>query len=251
MKEYSFIIWEAKYTVKDEDELSLIFDLLSWDAEISSILHWNVIMELDDALLDLIKTHKWLIKSLKFLNEKNSFLLLVKIGDRLLDIVWNSENLWEILARIPEEENKIRLLRQSRSTWLRKLISEPRDLSNILEWIYWNSEYEFLEIIWFDYIKNLFTYTKEIYYSLHYLNNQNKNILIDEIWIENILKMINTWKDLLFIIKWSTVEKSQEILNNYSRNDIKDFFKYDKDFHYFLSKLSNKKEKLFLDYLWL
>lgn len=251
MNEFSFIIWENSFTVKDEDELALIFELLGWDQDVSGILHWNVIMELDEHLLEIIKTHKWLIKSLKPLNEKNWFLLLVKIWDRLVDIVWNSENLWEILWRIPEEENKIRLLKQSRSSWLKKLITTPKDIWNILEWVYDSAELGFLEILWFDYIKELFVYTKEIYNALHYLKNDNKDILIDNIWIDKIVSMITTWKDLLFILKWVTIEKATIILNSFSKKEIKTIFKSNKDFHYFLSKLSDKKEKLFLNYLWL
>ncbi|MDD2487097.1 MAG: hypothetical protein PHS92_01910 [Candidatus Gracilibacteria bacterium] len=249
MKDFSFIIGDKNYTVKDEDELALIFELLAGDKDVSDVLHWNVIMELDEFLLEIINTHKGLIKSLKSLNEKNGFLLLVKIGDKLVDIVGNSENLGEILGRIPEEENKIRLLKQSRSSGLKKLISNPKDVSNILEWLYDSAELEFLEILGLDYIKGLFTYTKEIYASLHYLKNDNKDIFIDNIGIDNIYKMITTWKDLLFILKGVTLEKSKEILNRFSRKDIKDLFKYDRDFHYFLSKLSEKKEKVFLNYL--
>jgi|GEM_PF-6156516 len=50
-------------------------------------------MELDDSLLFLIKTYKGLLRCLKSLDEKNSFLLLIKIGDNLSKVIQNSEEL--------------------------------------------------------------------------------------------------------------------------------------------------------------
>lgn len=251
MKEFSFIIWDKKYTVKDEDELALIFELLSWDGETSGIIHWNVIMELDENLINIINTYKWLIKSLKLLNERNSFLLLVNIWDSLSKIIQNSEQLWEILARIPEEENKIRVIKQLRAVWLKKLIREPKDLCNILEWMYWPSEIELLNIACFDHVKNFFSYPKEIYDVLHYLNNENKDILINYIWMKNILEKIKNRKDLLLILKWVSIEKANEFLSFFSRQELKDLFANNEDFTYFLSKLSDKKEEAFLNHLWL
>lgn len=251
MKEYSFIIWDNKYTVKDENELALIFELLSWNDEVSWMTHWNVIMELDENLLNIVKTYKWLIKSLKLLNERNSFLLLVNIWDSLNKIIQNSEQLWEILARIPEEENKIRIIKQLRQTGLKKLILEPRDLSNVLEWLYGQSEIELLNIACFDHVKNFFNYPKEIYDVLHYLNNENKDTLINNIWLKTILEKIKSRKDLLLILKWFSMEKASELLSFFSRQEIKDLFTNNWEFTYFLSKLSDRKEDLFLKHLWI
>lgn len=248
-QEYSFIIGDNTYTVRDERELALIFEVLSGDGNISWLIHWNVIMELDENLLFLIKTYKWLLRCLKSLDEKNSFLLLIKIGDILGKVIQDSEQLWEILARIPEEENKIRILKQIRAIWLKKLISGPRDLSNILEWIYNDSQKKFFEIVGHEYIKNLFTYPKEIYSVLHYLGNENKDILIEIIGKENIIAQIKTWKDLLFILKWVPTEQARQILASFSRGDIKNLFLSDVDFIYFLKKLSERKTRVFLQHL--
>lgn len=251
MKEYNFIIWDKKFTIKNEEELVLIFEVLSWDINVSSLLHWNVIMELNENLLDIIKTYKWLLKCLKILNEKNSFLLLIKIWDSLNSIIKNSEELWEILARIPNEKNKLRIIKQIRPSWLKRLITVPKDLSNILEWIYDSSEEELLNILWYEYIQNLFSYPREINYALHYLNNDNKNLLINIIWKKNIVRKIKTSEDLLLIIKWVTKEKANEILKSFSRQEIKNLFLNDSDFVSFIKKLSERKEKIFLNHLWI
>lgn len=250
--EIKFILWEKSYTVKDENELSLIFSLLTWeDQDLTSILHWNMIMELDEKLIIIIKTYKWLINCLKYLNEKNSFLLLVKISDILSTIIQDSSELWELLAKISEENNKLRLIRQIRNRWLSKLIISSKDLLNIVEWVYWNAERETLNILWPEIIKELFIYPQDIYNVLHYLNNDNKDYLMDMIWLNEISKKIKSRQDFLLLIKWMSYIKVDQFLSLYSRHQIKKFFINDKEFHYFLMKLSDKKEEVFLEYLWI
>ncbi len=249
MQEYSFSIWNKTYTVKDENELALIFEVLSWESSMSSILHWNIIMELDEDLMKIITSYKWLLSCLKILDEKNSFLLLIKIGDILVDIVQKSEQLWEILSRISQEENKLRILKQIRALWLKKLIFNSKDLCNILECVYNWTEKEVLTMIGNNYIKELFIYPKEIYEVLHYLNNKNKDFFIDSITLDIVKSKIITFEDLLIILKWVTLEKAILLLKMYSKKQIKDLFKNDDEFSYFIHKLSDKKEKIFLEYL--
>jgi len=248
-QEYSFVIGDNTYTVRDESELALIFEVLSGGEDISWLIHWNVIMELDDSLLFLIKTYKGLLRCLKSLDEKNSFLLLIKIGDNLSKVIQNSEELWVILARIPEEENKVRILKQIRAVWLKKIVSWPKDLSNIFEWIYDDSQRKFFEIIGHEYTRSLFTYPKEIYNVLHYLSNENKDILIEIIGRKNIIAHIKTWKDLLFILKWVPTTQAWKILTSFSRQEIKNMFLSNADFTYFIKKLSERKTKVFLQHL--
>lgn len=249
--EYKFILWEISYTVKDSNELWLIFEMLAWDKEISPILHWNIIMELDENLINIIKSYKWLINCLKYLNEKNSFLLLVKISDELPNIVQDARELGEILARIYEENNKLRLIRQMRNKWLTRLITSSQDLLNIMEWVYDCAEKETLEILWPETIRWLFIYPQDIYNVLHYLNKENKDYLIELIWLNEISKKIKSWQDFLLLLKWMSYIKVKQFLSLYSRHQIKDFFKNDREFKYFLMKLSDKKEELFLEYLWI
>lgn len=251
--DHSFIIWDKSYTVKDENELSLIFELLwKWDSDVTSVLHWNVIMELDDVeLMKIIKTNRWLLSCLKHLNEKNYFLLLVKVWDKLSEIVKNSMQLGEILAKIAEENNKLRLIKQIRTKWLARLILTSEDLINILEWVYNEAERETLNTLWEENIRKLFIYPKDIYSVLHYLNSDNKDYLINMIWLNDINKKISSWTDFMFMIKWMSYQKLWQFLQLYTRRQIKDMFSTDEEFRSFLFKLSDKKEKMILEYLWI
>lgn len=251
IKEHQFIIWDRPFSVHDENELALIFSTLKWEEEVTSIIHWNIIMELDEELLTIIKTHRWLIACLKALNEKNSFLLLVKISDILSNIFNNSLELWEILARLREEWDKIRLLKQMRNRWLSRLINSSEDLLNILEWVYDWAERETLDILWAETIRELFVYPSDIYNVLHYLENENKDYLIDLIWLFEISKKVKWWEDLLTIIKWISYNKVKPFLSLYNRRQIKEMFKSDEEFKTFFKKLSTWKEKIVLEYLWI
>ncbi len=207
-------------------------------------------MQLDSDLIKIIKTYKGLLKLLKVLNKKNYILLLLKIWDAIHNIIWNSKYLWEILARIPEEENKIVLLKRLRLKWLKLFIRDANDLKNIFEFVYGEAESELLEILWEEFIKETFTKTNEIIMTLHYLNNENKDRLIKMLDINNIFKKIKTYKDLLVMFKWLTMEQAEKLLNLYKKEDLVKFFLNDEEFHYFLLRLPYDKEKMFLNYLW-
>jgi hypothetical protein len=57
MKEYSFILSSKTYKIKDENDLELIFRLFA-NSKISSVIHWNIIMEVDNDLEKIITTYK-------------------------------------------------------------------------------------------------------------------------------------------------------------------------------------------------
>jgi hypothetical protein len=75
--------------------------------------------------------------------------------------------------------------------------------------------------------------------------------LINNIWLKTILEKIKSRKDLLLILKWFSMEKASELLSFFSRQEIKDLFTNNWEFTYFLSKLSDRKEDLFLKHLWI
>jgi hypothetical protein len=87
---FSFIYSEEKFFVRDEQELALIFELLK-DSQDADILHWNIIMSLDEQLLQMIVSYTGLLACLQFLSNKNRFLFFVKLGDILSRILSKSE----------------------------------------------------------------------------------------------------------------------------------------------------------------
>lgn len=250
MKQYSFILSDKTYTIKDENDLELIFKLFS-TSKLSSIIHWNIIMEVDNDLEKIVTSYRWLLKCLRYLNEKNTSLFLFKIWDLLLNIITKSTQLWNILAKIPEESNKIKLLSILRTKWLSFLLKDASDLWNILEWLYWDTQRQFLDILWHDLIKKIFLSTNEIIIILYYLNEENKDYLMDIIWLEWVKNKVKTRDNFLVMFKWLSIKKSKIFLKKFSREEIYHFFSWEEDFYRFMLKLPENKEKLFLNYLWL
>ncbi|MDD4152053.1 MAG: hypothetical protein PHR68_05545 [Candidatus Gracilibacteria bacterium] len=249
MENYSFKILGKKHNFRNENELSQILSILGGDDNISDLIHWNIIMQLDDKLLKIIKTYKGLLKILKPLSKKNYMLLLLKIGDNLPNIVGKSKYLGEILARIPEETNKIILIKRLRLKGLRLFIRDAYDLKNLFEFVYDKAETELLDTLGEEFIKETFTRTNEIIITLHYLNTENKDRLINMLGLQNVYKKIKTYKDLLVMYKGLSLEKSKELLKLYKREELVKLFINDEEFHYFLLRLPHDKEKIFLNYL--
>lgn len=249
MKQYNFIISDKKYSIFWENELISLFKLFSSNSKVSSVVHWNILMELDSDLESIITSYQGLLNCLKYLNEKNSFLLLVKLWDILINLINNSVELAEILSRIPEESNKMKLLGILRIKWLTKILFDARDLWNIFEWLYWKSQREFIDLLWKDFVKELFMSTNEIIMTLHYLNNENKDYLMDILGLDWTKNKIKTSSNFLVMFKWLTLKKSRELLKKFEKNEILDLFKTEDEFYNFLLRLPKDKEKLFLDYL--
>jgi len=249
MKEYGFVISDKKYFVKNEKDLELIFKLFFNNSKISSVIAWNILMEIDSDLEKIIVSYKGLLNCLKYLNEKNSFLLLVKIWDILINLIDDSMQLAEILSRIPEESNKMRLLNILRVKWLTKILFDAWDLWNIVEWLYEKSERDFIDLLWKEFIKKIFLSTNEIIIILHYINDENKDYLMDIIGLDWAKNKIKTNKNLLAMFSWLTIKKAKELLKKYTRKEILDFFKNDDEFYNFLLRLPKEKEQIFLKFL--
>jgi hypothetical protein len=250
MLNFKIKIVDKEYTIKDENELSLIFSLIWKEKETNKKILYNVIMQLDNELENIIITYKWLINCLKVLDDDNSFLLLIKLWDVLPTILKSSSHLWEILARIPLEKNKIRLLKSMRLKWLSSIINSTRDLWNIFEWIYedWNNEV--IDILGEDFIRKIFLSTYEIIIVLHYLSDKTNDRLIDILWLENIYKKIKTKENLLVLFSALTDNKAIELLNFFTRKEIKEMFNNQEEYYNFLLRLPYRKEKIFLNYLY-
>lgn len=250
MLNFKIKIVDKEYTIKDENELSLIFSLIWKEKETNKKILYNVIMQLDNELENIIITYKWLINCLKVLDDDNSFLLLIKLWDVLPKILKSSSHLWEILARIPLEKNKIRLLKSMRLKWLSSIINSTRDLWNIFEWIYedWNNEV--IDILGEDFIRKIFLSTYEIIIVLHYLSDKTNDRLIDILWLENIYKKIKTKENLLVLFSALTDNKAIELLNFFTKKEIKEMFNNQEEYYNFLLRLPYRKEKIFLNYLY-
>lgn len=249
-KQYSFILSNHTFTVSNEYDLIALLKIFSKNTKTSSIIHWNILMELDSDLESIITSYQWLMECLKYLNQKNGYLLLIKLWDVLIHIIQNSKNLWEIISSISEEENKIKLLKELRTKGLKKIFTTMNDIINVLQWIYFEqSQKEFLDLIGKDFFKNLF-FTSKSLYILYYLHPENKNYMIDMIGMKHIKKTIKTHEDFLIVFQSLTENRAKTFLKLFSKEEIVHLFPSEEQWSMFLLQLSQKKEKIFLHYLY-
>lgn len=206
-------------------------------------------MEIDADLGEIITSYHWLLSCLRYLNEKNALLFLFKLWDFLLPLINSSEELWEILSRIPDEKNKIKLLSILRLRWFTRLLYDARDLWNIFEWLYEDSQKEFIDLLWKDFVKKIFSSTHEIIMTLYYLSDENKDYLMSIIWMEKSKQKIKTSENLLIMYKWLTSKNAKKLLKKFTKDEILNLFRNENEFYQFLLRLPIEKEKIFLDYL--
>lgn len=249
MKQYQFIISDRTFEVENENELSTLLELFAGNSAVCWAIHWNILMEMDKDLEKIVVSYQWLLKCLKYLNEKNSFLLLVKLGDVLGDFINNSFQLAEILSKIPDESNKIRLLKVLRTRWLSKIIFDAKDLANIFEWLYNDSQRHFINLLGREFVREIFFSTNEIIMTLYYLNNENKDYLIEILWLGELKYKIKTANNLLVLFQWLTDKNARKFLLRFSKQEILTLFKTQDQWYHFLLRLSKQKEKIFLYYM--
>ena len=245
---YSFILGDKTYFIRDENELALTFELLE-TVENRETLQWNVIMALDEQLLEIIKTYKGLFLCMKHLGFRHRFLLLVKIGDILPHVLEKSEYLGSILAGIPEENDKIRLLKSMRRKGLVHVIQNAENLGNILEWVYGEAEQLVIDTLGKEFLETLFSSGRDIYRVFHFLNDTNKDYLTDMLSMAFIRERVRTMDDFVYIIKALTAEKCEELIVLFSPEELRIIIKSDTAFHSFLKKITYRKEAFLLHYL--
>lgn len=245
---HTFSLGEKEYTIHNEEELALIFELLA-SSDDAFTLHRHVIMSLDEELMQIIRTYKGLLLCMKHLEYKNRFLLLIKIGDTLSHVIGKSEHLGSILAGIPEEADKIRIIKSFRTKGLVHIIHTPDDLGNILEWIFGEGEQIVFGMLEKDFLESLFAYGTDVYKVFHFLSDENKDILADILTLPFIKAHIYTPEDFFYVIKALSNKKVPEFIVHFSPLEVRKIIGKNEILHHFLPKITQEKEQILLQYI--
>ncbi len=243
-----FSLGEKQYTIHNEEELALVLELIA-SSKNGFTLHRHIIMTLDEKLMDIIVSYKGLILCMKQLEFKNRFLLLIKIGDTLSQVIGKSEQLGSILAGIPEEADKIRIIKSIRTKGLIRMIHTPDDLWNILEWIFGPGERLVFEMLGKTFLESLFAYGTDIYKVFHFLSDENKNILADLLTLTFIKAHIYTANDFFYVLKALSNEKASEFIPIFNPEEIRTIIWDNDTLHHFLPKITKEKEFTLLQHI--
>ncbi|MDD5376965.1 MAG: hypothetical protein PHH16_02500 [Candidatus Gracilibacteria bacterium] len=243
-----FSLGEKRYTIHNEEELALIIELLASSSDVYE-LHRHLIMSLDERLMDIILSYKGLLLCMKHMEFKNRFLLLVKIGDTLSRVVEKSAHLGSILAGIPEEVDKIRIIKSIRAKGLIQMIHTPDDLGNIMEWIFGEGERIVFEMLGKDFLEPLFAYGTDIYKVFHFLSDENKDILAEMLTFPFMKSRIYTAEDFFYVLKALSNGKVREFIPTFSPEEIRKIIGKNETLHHFLPKITKEKEQTLLQYI--
>ena len=243
-----FSLGEKQYFIHDEDELALIFDLLSLSPH-AFTLHRHVIMTLDEDLMKIIITYKGLLLCMKKMKYRNRFLLLIKVGDTLSHIIGKTEHLGSILASIPEEADKIRIIKSIRIKGFVNIIHTPEDLGNILEWVFGKGQKIIFDMLGKKFLQSLFIYGTDIYKVFHFLSDKNKDTLADILTLSFIKERVYTAEDFFYVLKALSNKRAEKFILSFPPSEIRKIVQKKDVLHTFLPKITEEKENALLQHL--
>jgi hypothetical protein len=245
---YRFILEEEEFFVHDEHELALVLDLLSKTPK-AEMLCWNVLMSLDEKLLSIIRTYNGINKCLKPLSRKNRFLLFVKIGDILANVLGSSDAFSRILATIPESSDQLRLIKIFRSKGFESIIANATDLGKVLEWATPEAERAIFELLTGGFLRQLLASSKDLYDFLHYVHHDNKDLAVERIGWEFIHSRVFAAEDFFYALKAISLEATPKYLALFSVEWIKRMIGSQRVLDTYLMRLSFTKQNPLLEYL--
>ena len=245
---FEFILSDRKFSVRDENELSLVFELLAKTAT-PDVFHWNVIMSLDEKLLSIIKTHTGLIRCLRHLSNKNRFLLFVKVGDILSSVIRSADVFARLVASMPESVDQEKFVKILRRKGLVSIIGTPSEMGKVLEWASASTDRFILEALGAEFVRSLIASSKDFYDILYFIKAQNKRFFCEIVGWEFFKERTFSADDFFYALKAVDVDDTDTYLRLFEPDWIRKAVINERGFHSFLMKLSFTKQDPLLRYL--
>lgn len=199
--------------------------------------------------MSLIDSEEGLLKVLKPLLGKNKFLLMFLVSDILGKLIKSARKLSYILSGTENQVDKILFIKRIRQRGLEQIIHNAEDLSFVLEWIYGEGERIILNQFGVEGLHRIMVAAGDIYHVLHFINNENKDYLIELLTFEFIKKKIMNFSDFILVLRGITENMVPEYLKMFPKEQIKDLIDADRQYENRIKKLSHKKEVILLDYI--
>jgi len=173
--------------------------------------------------------------------------LLVIWKDLLSEIIKSSYELSYILSYIKNDNLKILFIKELNKDYFNKLLFNADDLILILKMIFLSTnQNKLLKYLWKKKLIDIFSNSNEIKMVLHFLLQENKDLLLEYIWLDWVKWKVKNSEDFRKFFKELTPNYSIKFLSLYSKEELKTFFIDNNDFYNFLLKLQPEKTKLIL-----
>ncbi len=176
-------------------ELVVALDVLQGDHD------REVLAQLQAALSQIVSTPQGLHAVLRVLSPDDKLFLIRALGAELADIVNNAGALRDILAHLAVVEVEKALLNGIGSQGLRRLIRNPEQLAEVLEWVYGECDELALELLGAEFITGLIRNGSDLGLVLKALDHQRQERLIDMLGWDHVESLCHDEMDLAQMLR--------------------------------------------------
>ncbi len=171
------------------------------------------------------------------------------VSDTLPVIIGSAQRLAYMLSGIVNQVDRTLLIKRIRQKGLLQIIHDAGGLSAVLEWN--NQEWEeiVLRTIAADNLVRLLPSSDDVYDVLHFLVDQNKDLLVDMLTFPVLKKKVHRFKDFVWLVRGMSEKMAYKFIYSYSSIALRELMDDDRQGISLIKKLSTKKETILMDYL--
>ena len=231
MAHYPITIDKQTVQISTAAELAVALDVLQGQFDL------EVLTQLQPHLSHIITMPGDLFTVMKSLSADDQVFLIQALGRNLLGILQEASHLRDLLAALSEDEVEITLLNTLGRDGLRSLILTAEELSEVLEWVYGQTDELALELLGLDYVRNLSRDAIDLSAILRGLDGEAQSRLIDQLGLEFCLGLIRTGRDLAYLLRALPPNVSERLLDHYSQDELIGLINNSRDWTYLYQRL--------------
>lgn len=196
-----------------------------------------VLTQLQPHLARIIPQANQLLTVMKSLSADDQVFLVQALKGNLAGIMQDASHLRDLLATLAEEKVEITLLQALGSDGLQSLILTAEELSEVLEWVYGQTDALALELLGLDYIRNLSRNASGLSAILRSLDETQQTRLIDQLGWEFCLGLVRDGHDLAYLLRALPAAVSERLLKHYNREQLGRLIGNSRDWIYLYQRL--------------
>jgi hypothetical protein len=204
---YPVLIDGETALVGNAAELAVVLDVLQGEHDRA------VLEQLAPHLPAILVNTRGLQTIMRSLVPADQFFLVETLAGSLAEIITDAAGLRDLLAMLAEREVEEALLHGIGGARLRELATSPRELADLLEWVYGESDGLLLDMLGKAHLNHLFTSGTELAIVLSMLGQAQQRTLIEILGWQTALALIHNRHDLMQMCAVLPASLSAELLN--------------------------------------
>jgi len=231
MTQYPITIDKQTVQIGTAAELAVALDVLQGQYD------RVVLTQLEPHLSQIITKPVDLSTVMKSLSADDQVFLIQALGTNLITILQEASRLRDLLAALSEDEVEITLLQALGREGLRSLILTAEELSEVLEWVYGQTDELTLELLGLEYIQNLSRDAIDLSAILRGLDGEAQSRLIDQLGWEFCLGLVRNGRDLAYLLRALPPAVSERLLTHYGQDELFRLIGNSRDWAYLYQRL--------------